>query len=403
MKRLAALLLTLLSLLLSSTATALDDNKPTIALMKWGDLNTVALAEKGVLDMLQAYGYINDDERALIAEERSFTGENVNIIYGDARFDRAEANAIIDEAIDQDADVLVTFTTALTQIVAFSIADFSDPPALIFSLVSGPYITGVADAACIKPAHVTGTRPVTNYEDIVPLLLLQDPDMKVVGTIFSPEQRASEVGAGLIKAIGESLGLTVEVDSILTAPDLYNAFASLVDRGVEAIIIPIFTFSGFPLLMNLSYDYGIPVFFSAPPVAYRGGTVGGGFYGIYGQGVIAGRMLVGHLEGDIDIANTSIYESADFGYAVNLDAAELQGVEVSPALLDGAEFIVENGETAQGVSALYPEVEITLPEMPLDERRAADLEFLAGLQCSPEMIAEQQAALEAGAAGEDDG
>ncbi|MCY4539665.1 MAG: hypothetical protein OXE52_15715 [Chloroflexi bacterium] len=49
------------------------------------------------------------------------------------------------------------------------------------------------------------------------------------------------------------------------------------------------------------------------------------------------------------------------------------------------------------------EVEITLPEMPLDERRAADLEFLAGLQCTPEMIAEQRAALEAGAAGEDDG
>ena len=122
---------------------------------------------------------------------------------------------------------------------------------------------------------------------------MQDPDMKVVGAIFSPDQRASQFGAARIKGIGESLGVTVEVDSINTAPDLYHAVESLVDRGAEAIIIPIFTFDGFPLLMTLSNDYGIPVFFSSPPVAYRGGTVAGGFYGIYGQGVIAGQMLVG--------------------------------------------------------------------------------------------------------------
>ena len=41
-------------------------------------------------------------------------------------------------------------------------------------------------------------------------------------------------------------------------------------------------------------------------------------------------------------------------------------------------------------------IEITLPDMPLEERRAADLEFLAGLACTPEIIAEQQAALDAG-------
>ncbi|MCY3779276.1 MAG: ABC transporter substrate binding protein [Chloroflexi bacterium] len=391
----AVLFIIAMSLLFTGTSIAQNDDKPTVAFLKWGDLNTVALAEKGVLDMLQAYGFINEEERALISQEKSFNGEKINIIYGDALFDRAQANVIIEEAIDQDADVLVTFTTALTQIAAYAIADFSDPPALIFSLVSGPYITKIADASCVKPDHVTGTRPVTNYEDIVPLVLMQDPNMKVVGTIYSPDQRASEVGAGRIKQIGESLGLTVEVDSIMAAPDLYHAVESLVDRGAEAIIIPIFTFSGFPLLMTLSYDYGIPVFFSAPPVAYRGGTVGGGFYGIYGQGVIAGRMLTGHLNGDIDIAEIGIFESDDFGYAVNLDTADLQGVEISQMLLDGAEFVVENGETAQGVIAQYPEVNITLPDMTLEERRAADLAFLAGLECTAEMIAEQQAALAA--------
>ncbi len=400
MTKQAVLLLTLISLLFSATAIAQGDGKPTIAWLKWGDSSNVALAEKAIKDMLQAYGFINDEERALLDDERSIEGEHINVIYGDSLFDRMEANAIIDEALDKDADVFVTFTTQMTQIAYYAIHEFIDPPKLIFTVTSGPYITGVAESSCIKPDFVIGTVPVTNYEDIVPLLLMQDPDMKVVGTIYSPQQRASEVGVSRITAIGESLGLTVEAESITVTPDLYQAVDNLANRGAEAIIIPIFTFQGFSLLLSLSYDYGLPVLFSAPQNAYRGGTIGGGFFGLYKQGVIAGAMLVSYLNGDLDISQTSIYESDDFAFAVNLDAADLQDVEISQALLDGAAYVVENGQTAQGVIAEFPEVEISLPEMPLEERRAADLEFLAGLECADEMIAEQQAALDAAAESE---
>lgn len=392
----ALLLVIVIAILIVPASLAQDDDKPTVAFLKWGDSSNVGLAEKAILDMLQVYGFINEDERRLLDEERSIEGENINIFYGDALFDRTEANVIIERALDKDADVLVTFTTQMTQIAYYAIREFIDPPKLIFTVTSGPYITGVAEASCVKPEFVTGTVPVTNYEDIVPLLLMQDPDMKVVGAIYSPQQRASEVGVARITEIGGSLGLTVEAESIIVTPDLYQAVEKLADKGAEAIIIPIFTFQGFQLLLSLSYDYGLPVLFSAPQNAYRGGTIGGGFFGLYKQGAIAGNMLIAHLNGDIDIADTAIYESDDFAFAVNLDAADLQDVEISQALLDGAAYIVENGETEQGVSAQYPEVEITLPEMPLEERRAADLAFLAGLECTPEMIAEQQAALEGG-------
>ncbi len=393
MRKTAALLLTLTLLMFTLPAIAQEDDKPTIAWLKWGDSSNVALAEKAILDMLEVYGFINAEERALLNGERSIEGERVNVIYGDSLFDRMEANAIIDEALDKDADVFVTFTTQMTQIVYYAIREFMDPPKLIFTVTSGPYITGVAQSSCVKPDFVIGTVPVTNYEDIVPLLLMQDPDMKVAGAIYSPQQRASEVGVARITEIGESLGLSVVAESITVTPDLYQAVENLANQGAEAIIIPIFTFQGFSLLLSLTYDYGLPVVFSAPQNAYRGGTIGGGFYGLYKQGVIAGNMLIGHLNGDIDIATTSIYESDDFAFAVNLDAADLQDVEISQALLDGAAYIVENGQTTQGVTAQYPEADITLPDLPIEERRAADLAFLAGLECSPEMIAEQQAAL----------
>ena len=391
------LCLAFLWLLLAPVASAQDKDKPTIAWLKWGDSRNVALAEKAILDMLEAYGLINAEERAALDEERSIDGEHIKIIYGDSLFSRIEANGIIEQALDNDVDVFVTFTTQMTQIVYYAIREFIDPPKLVFTVTSGPYITGVADSSCVKPDFVIGTVPVTNYEDIVPLLRMQNPDMKVAGAIWSPQQRASEVGVARIKAIAGALDppLTIVDETIIVTPDLYQAVDNLYSRGAEAIIIPIFTFQGFQLLLSLSYDYGLPVLFSAPQNAYRGGTIGGGFFGLYKQGAIAANMLIAHLNGDIDIADTAIYESDDFAFAVNLDAADLQDVEISQALLDGAAYIVENGETEQGVTRQYPEVEITLPEMPLDERRAADLAFLAALECSPEMIAEQQAALDA--------
>ena len=89
MTRTARLLL-LISLLATPLAMAQDDGKQTIAWMKWGDSRNIALAEKAILDMLEVYGFINAEERAMLDEERSIEGENINIIYGDALFDRLQ-------------------------------------------------------------------------------------------------------------------------------------------------------------------------------------------------------------------------------------------------------------------------------------------------------------------------
>ena len=177
-------------------------------MVEMGRFQKCCLSRKSHLGYAGSYGFINAEERALLDDERSIEGERINVIYGDSLFDRMEANAIIDEALDKDADVFVTFTTQMTQIVYYAIREFIDPPKLIFTVTSGPYITGVAQSSCVKPDFVIGTVPTTNYEDIVPLLLMQDPDMKVVGAIYSPQQRASEVGVARITEIGESLGLT---------------------------------------------------------------------------------------------------------------------------------------------------------------------------------------------------
>lgn len=70
-------------------------------------------------------------------------------------------------------------------------------------------------------------------------------------------------------------------------------------------------------------------------------------------------------------------------------------MEISDELLALADWTIKDGLSAEGVTPDMPEAGIELPEMAPEQRRAADLAFLAELYCSDEIIAQQQAELEA--------
>ncbi|MCY4021799.1 MAG: ABC transporter substrate binding protein [Chloroflexi bacterium] len=384
-------------LTLATPALAQDDSKPTVAFLRYAGTAPVAAATDGILDSLEAYGYLTSAERAALNESYDLNGENINLLYRDAGFDLPSVNLMVEEVLDRGADALVTITTQVAQIAVSATRDMEDPPAILFSLVTAPFGTGIADAPCIKPDHVAGTQPVLSFAEYVPLVLIQNPDIKTLGTIVTPDQPTSLIGAERIKAIGESLDLTVEVASAITLADLNVAAESLFSKGVEAIVLSInpLTLQGTPVLLQLTSEHGIPLYAPVIQQVYRGVTVAAGFHGFYDEGVIAARILNAHLKGDIDLADIRINQSRSFGIAINLDSAAEQGIEISEDLLAMANFVIKDGERSAGMAADVDEPGMQLGDMSMEERRAADLEFFAGLECSPEMIAEQRAALDA--------
>lgn len=383
--------------LITVPAIAQDDEKPTIAILSLGYHSNVKLSVKGTLDMLQAYGYINQDERAVLDQQQDLEGEGINIFWGDAAFDIVFASLMVRDALDKDPDALITITTPVTQIAANATLDMEDPPLVIFNVVSNPYVAGIADAPCIKPAHISGSQFLAPYDRIVPLMLLQNPDMQAVGTIFTSNEGSGVFGAKQIAAVGESLGLRVESASIVSAADLTLAAEGLVSKGIEAFILPTeaTVAAGLPTIIQVANEHGLPVLYSAGNAVYRGATIGAGVYSYFKEGVIAARMLIAHWEGAVDIAATGLNLQNDLSLGLNLDVAAEQEIEISPDLLAAADFVVENGQSSEGVTPGLPEVNPYLEDMTLDERRAADLAFLAQLHCSDERIAEQQAALDA--------
>ena len=280
-----------------------------------------------------------------------------------------------------------------------------------------------------KPSHVTGIESVTLYEDIVPLLLLQDPDLKMIGTIYSSSETSGRMGAEAIVAAAEAQGLTVEVSAVTSLADLTIAAQALVDKGVEAFLLPsdLLTMSGLPVITQIAIENGLPVYHSISNTINLGATVSAGAGHNSLQGSLIGAMLAGHLRGELDIASTGIGMIDLLSVGLNLDVAAEQGIEFTDSLMERAHLLLQDGgmtgralvawlesmgmdeETMKLVlkaiaeaQAGGGEINVDLPEEVLaaltaaiaSQTRTEDVAaILDGLHCTPEMIAEQQAAL----------
>ena len=393
MKRLLPMLLAT-ALLLSGAVAAAHDETPTLAFLRFGQHPVYALTEKAVLDTLEAYGMINADERASLGSGGDLRGENINILYRDAGFDFPTASLMVEDALDEGADVFLTISNEVGMIAAGAMTELEDPPALIFAIVTAPHQAGLASAACVKPANVTGTQMFIDYTQIDQVRGAQLPDLKVFGIILDPNDPGMESVRTTMNEYAAMHGMQVEIATAITAADYSLAAESLMDRGVETIVLQARTGSPAPALAVLEAAYGIPIFSILVTDVFIGVPIGSGFQGWYREGVVAGRMAAAYLRGELDIARTGISTTPGFALAVNVDAAERQGFEPTEELLARADFIIEGGAQL-GETLEIPGVNTFLEDIPLEERIAADAEFLAGLHCSDEMIAEQQAALDA--------
>ena len=415
----------LLSLLIP-LAAAQDDSKPAIGIFRFGTITGLTLTEHGILNALELYGFISAEERAQLDEYQDLEGEKVDIIWGDANFDISSINLILEDMLDRGVDVLVTISTPVTQAAVNVTSDMDDPPAVLFTAVYSPYKSGIADSSCIKPDHVTGVETRTPYENIVSLLLLQNPDMKKIGIIYSSLETSGVFGAEEVTEIAEALGLTIESAAVTSIPDIPLAADGLITKGVEALLIPMDTMTtrGLPLLVDTAVTNDIPIFHSTLGGVYSGATVSAGSTLYYLRGVNLGYILAAHLNDDLDIAAAGI-KAADFMYVgINMNLARAQNIEVSEALMAEADIVLEEGGGfrvaalsrmggqsaitiaeefrvlvnilgSSGQLPISPEISAFLDMLPPYDYMAGGEAFLESILCTPEQIAAEQAELDA--------
>ena len=370
------------------------DGKPTIAILRFGFFPTLHWMEGALLDTLALYGWLSADERETLRERQDLQGEKLDILWGDADFDYANVTIMVDEALDREADVLVTISTPVTQTAVNQTLPLEEPPIILFAGVHNPLQAGIMRSPCLKPAHVTGSESITDYDAIVPLLLQLQPDLQVIGTIYNSSEASGIHGAGRIQEIGESLGLAVETRAVFGLTDVQLATDALLSAGVQAIAIPndLSIGQSVPLIATTALEYEIPVVHASLLSVYFGATMTAGPFLYFDQGAQVGRLLVAYLQDELDIAATAVNAHSNLAVALNLDNATELGIDISDELLALADVTVEDGITIMDEDwgrMTYQGMQL----LPLAEQREVDSAYLAGLRCTPEMIAQQQAAL----------
>jgi putative tryptophan/tyrosine transport system substrate-binding protein len=353
---------------------AQDEDVPTVAIIRLGPLPPFEYSQQGTLDVLAAYGYVD--------------GENISLTFGDAGMDVPTANLLIEEAINNEVDVIITITTPVSQAAVNATLEMEDPPVILFNTVTQPYAAGIAQASCIKPAHVWGSQALPDFATILPIVWELNPDIEKLGWIYSTSEANAVASTEIVQPIAEELGLEMAITSVAESSEVGTAAEALAGEGIDAFFIPTDSTVGNALaaILGVAEEEGIPVFFADSLQVFAGVTVGAGV-SYYQEGVDTGRVLVAYLNGDIDIATTGLSKQVGNLVGVNLDTAATQGIEVPQSLLDMANFVIEGGENTGDV--------LSLPDVTEEEMQAADAEWAESLFCSEERIAEQQAELDA--------
>lgn len=378
------LVLCALATLLAPAGLAQDDMNPSVAILRYGGTaGETTFSEYGVLDMLEATGLISAEERQHLSTRQDLEGEHINIFWGDAGWDLAFANLMVDDALGREADVLITMTTPVTRAAVNATLDLDDRPPVLFASVFNPAEAGIAESECEKPDHVTGSVIEAPYERTLSLLQAQNANLGSIGILFSSGEITGIAGAEALEQLAEGLGISVSQAAVNNLSDFPVAAQSLADDAVDAIIAPIdaVTAQALPVISGIANENGVPVVYPILGAVYHGTTFGVGMTSHYQQGLHLGRLLTAQLSGDLDIATTGLAVYTGESYSVNLDAASEQGLSIAQELIDSADIVIQDGEATQSEAFIAAYQLHSQEYLQSAEAQAEAAAALAALQC----------------------
>jgi ABC-type uncharacterized transport system substrate-binding protein len=138
-----------------------------------------------------------------------------------------------------------------------------------------------------------------------------------------------------------SIGRQIEVFYASTSRDIETAFASIVQRRIEALVLtpgPLFN-NNRVQLATLAARHVLPVIYSSREFAEAGGLMsyGSSITEEFRQvGIYCGRVLKGEKPADLPVMRATTFE-----FIINLQTARALDIDVPPSLLARADEVIE--------------------------------------------------------------
>lgn len=268
-------------------------------------------------------------------------GQNVTIEYrwAEGRNDRLPALAT--DLVKQEVSVIVTLGSTPSAIAAKQ-ATSAIP--IVVRLGSDPVEVGLVASLNRSGGNLTGVTTLGVLLAPKQLELLRElmPSATEFGLLLNPTNPAiTKIETRDVPPAAHALGLKIHLLNATTPDELDQAFASLVERRIQGLVIAVDTFfvARSQQLAHLALRNAIPTvspyeeFVSAGGLFSYGGSI---VEASRKAGVFTGRVLKGEKPADIPIE-----QSTHLQLVINTRTAAALGLKLPPSLIARADKVIE--------------------------------------------------------------
>jgi putative tryptophan/tyrosine transport system substrate-binding protein len=206
-----------------------------------------------------------------------------------------------------------------------------------------PVQAGIVTSLNRPGGNITGVTPFLSVLGPKQVELLSElvPNATVIGMLVDPNFPDAKTQARNAQEAARALRRHISVLNASNDRDLEKAFATLVQRGIGALLVgnDAFFNSHRAQLVALAARHAIPAIYSFREFVEAGGLMSyaPSLVDAYRQaGIYTGRILKGDKPADLPVLQPTTFE-----FVINMKAAKALGLTIPPTLLLRADHVIE--------------------------------------------------------------
>ena len=300
-----------------------------------------ALARKWKIGLVQLNNVLDVEETetgvlAGLKEAGLAEGRDYDLHKQNAQGDMATVNTLVDNAVAQGADLLITFSTPTLQ-AALQRARHRP---VVFTYVASGIAAGAGRSATDHQPNVTGVDFTSAFADMIPLMRKLVPGLRTIGTIFVPSEVNSVFYKDQLEAIARKEGLELVTLPASTSSEVPDAALAMATRGVNAVCqIPgNLTAAAFASISRACTRAKLPVFAFQTSQAHEGAPVVLA-RDYFEAGRLTAQMAVKIMRGG-DPAKIPFASVTRTKLVLNLPAAQAVGLRLPDDFVKKAEQVI---------------------------------------------------------------
>ena len=266
-------------------------------------------------------------------------GQNIVVEYHYAEGNYNRLTAIATDLVRSKANVIVTWAIPVTQVVK----NATNTIPIVMAGGGNPVESGLIESLAKPGGNITGLATIQSELTGKRLELLKEavPKISRVAMVFNPEGQVPTQGYEPLKAIAQSLKISVEPLEIRKPNEIDSAFAAIAKSRVDALILesdPVFNINR-QKVIALTGKNRLPAMYPDRRWAEDGGMMA------YGTDLIevASRaaIFVDKILKGANPTELPVEQQTKFELAINLRTAKQIGVTIPQSVLFRADRVIK--------------------------------------------------------------